>query len=44
VVGLAAELIADTTHLTRSGIELLLARRFSRVEALRLDEGIAALP
>jgi hypothetical protein len=37
-------LIAEATHQTRAGIELVLARRFPRVEALRLDEGISALP
>ena len=39
----ADELIAEATHQTKSGIELVLAHRFPRAEALRLDEGISAL-
>ena len=39
--GNAEGLIAAATHQTRSGIELILARRFPRAEALRFDGGIS---
>jgi 5-methylcytosine-specific restriction endonuclease McrA len=38
------ELVSAADGLRKSAIELLVARRFPRVEALRLDEGISALP
>jgi 5-methylcytosine-specific restriction endonuclease McrA len=38
------DLLRAATHLRKSEIELLLARRFPQVEVLRLDEGISALP
>jgi 5-methylcytosine-specific restriction endonuclease McrA len=37
------ELVAAAGGLRKSEIEVLVARRFPRVEALRLDEGISAL-
>ncbi len=40
----ADELIAAATHRTRPEVELWLARRFPRAEALRLDDGVSALP
>ncbi|MEP7027716.1 MAG: HNH endonuclease signature motif containing protein [Candidatus Eisenbacteria bacterium] len=39
----ADEMIALATHRSRRELEILLAARFPKVEALRLDEGIAAL-
>jgi 5-methylcytosine-specific restriction endonuclease McrA len=41
--GNADELIAAATHKGRADIELWLARRFPRAEALRLDDGISPL-
>ncbi len=40
----ASELIADATHRSRAEVEEMLARRFPRAEALRLDDGVVALP
>jgi len=40
----ADELIALATHRTRAEIELHLARRYPRAEALRIDDGISPLP
>jgi 5-methylcytosine-specific restriction endonuclease McrA len=42
--GNVEELIAAATHGRRSDIEMALARRFPRPEALRLDDGVSPLP
>jgi len=42
--GNVGALIAEATHRSRAEVEQLLARRFPRAEALRLDDGISALP
>ena len=42
--GNVGELIAAATHKGRADIELWLARRFPRPEALRIDDGVSPLP